>query len=212
MILQILLFISCSSNQFDLEKQRYNEYLSAITAQQSGDISKAINILENLHNKDEKSRAILERLLYLYLESDYYFKGLTIANSYLQKHPGDTEIRLVRSKLLLKNKEYSKSAQDIQILLHGFQYKGVEFNTKQIPMHKSGRIPTDPSMADAKEYEEGDDWSDDMDDQEVSDYWGEEVPQHVIDEALADDARQRARDLRQMEMYDDEMWNWSGLR
>ena len=40
----------------------------------------------------------------------------------------------------------------------------------------------------------------------------EEVPQHVIDEALADDARQRARDLRQMEMYDDEMWNWSGLR
>jgi len=38
------------------------------------------------------------------------------------------------------------------------------------------------------------------------------VPQHVIDEALADDARQRVRDLRQMEMYDDEMWNWSGLR
>ena len=64
----------------------------------------------------------------------------------------------------------------------------------------------------AGEYEEGDDWSDDIDDQEVSDYWGEEVPQHVIDEALADDARQRARDLRQMEMYDDEMWNWSGLR
>ena len=39
-----------------------------------------------------------------------------------------------------------------------------------------------------------------------------EVPQHVIDEALADDARQRTKDLRQMEMYDDEMWNWSGLR
>ena len=53
----------------------------------------------------------------------------------------------------------------------------------------------------AGEYEEGDDWAEE-----------EEVPQHVIDEALADDARQRARDLRQMEMYDDEMWNWSGLR
>ena len=38
------------------------------------------------------------------------------------------------------------------------------------------------------------------------------VPQHVIDEALADDARQRTKDLRQMEMYDDQMWNWSGLR
>ncbi len=38
------------------------------------------------------------------------------------------------------------------------------------------------------------------------------VPQHVIDESLADNARQRTRDLRQMEMYDDDMWNWSGLR
>ena len=40
----------------------------------------------------------------------------------------------------------------------------------------------------------------------------EEIPQHVIDEALADDARQRTRDLRQMDMYDDEWMNWSGLR
>ena len=39
-----------------------------------------------------------------------------------------------------------------------------------------------------------------------------EVPQHVIDEALADSARQRVRDLRQMEMYDDPYMNWSGLR
>ena len=39
-----------------------------------------------------------------------------------------------------------------------------------------------------------------------------EVPQHVIDEAAADAARQRTRDLRQMEMYDDEWQNWSGLR
>ncbi len=39
-----------------------------------------------------------------------------------------------------------------------------------------------------------------------------DVPQHVIDEALADSARQRVRDLRQMEMYDDPYMNWSGLR
>ena len=39
-----------------------------------------------------------------------------------------------------------------------------------------------------------------------------EVPQHVIDEALADSARQRVRDLRQMEMYDEPYMNWSGLR
>ncbi|MDP7368780.1 MAG: hypothetical protein QGH83_16175 [Candidatus Pacebacteria bacterium] len=38
------------------------------------------------------------------------------------------------------------------------------------------------------------------------------IPQHVIDEELADAARQRTRDLRQMEMYDDEWMNWSGLR
>ena len=38
------------------------------------------------------------------------------------------------------------------------------------------------------------------------------VPQHVIDEDLADCARERTKELRQMEMFDDEMWNWSGLR
>ena len=39
-----------------------------------------------------------------------------------------------------------------------------------------------------------------------------DVPQHIIDEDLADRARERTKELRQMEMYDDEMWNWSGLR
>ena len=38
------------------------------------------------------------------------------------------------------------------------------------------------------------------------------IPQHVIDEAAVDASRERAKELRQMEMYDDEMWNWSGLR
>ena len=64
----------------------------------------------------------------------------------------------------------------------------------------------------AGEYEEGDDWSDDMDDQEVSDYWGEEVPQHVRDEAKVEEAIERRHDQRQMDMYNDEMWNWSGLQ
>ena len=64
----------------------------------------------------------------------------------------------------------------------------------------------------AGEYEEGDDWSDDMDDQEVSDDWGEEVPQHVRDEAKVEEAIERRYDQRQMDMYNDEMWNWSGLR
>ena len=64
----------------------------------------------------------------------------------------------------------------------------------------------------AGEYEEGDDWSDNMDDQEVSDYWGEEVPRHVRDEAKVEEAIERRHDQRQMDMYNDEMWNWSGLR
>ena len=64
----------------------------------------------------------------------------------------------------------------------------------------------------AGEYEEGDDWSDDMDDQEVANYWGEEVPQHVRDEAKVEEAIERRYDQRQMDMYNDEMWNWSGLR
>ena len=39
-----------------------------------------------------------------------------------------------------------------------------------------------------------------------------DVPQHVIDEDLADRARERTKELKQMEMFDDETWNWSGLR
>ena len=39
-----------------------------------------------------------------------------------------------------------------------------------------------------------------------------EVPQHVKDEEKVDAALERMRDQRQMDMYDDEMWNWSGLR
>tara|TARA_A100001015_G_C14736708_1_gene612027 strand:- start:120 stop:785 length:666 start_codon:yes stop_codon:yes gene_type:complete len=43
---------------------------------------------------------------------------------------------------------------DIQILLHGFQYKGVEFNTKQTPKNKSGTGPSDPSMPGVKQGDE----------------------------------------------------------
>ncbi len=37
-------------------------------------------------------------------------------------------------------------------------------------------------------------------------------PQHVIDEAKVEEAIERMYDRRQMDMYNDEMWNWSGLR
>jgi len=40
----------------------------------------------------------------------------------------------------------------------------------------------------------------------------EEIPQHVIDEAKVDAALERMRDQRQMDMYNSEDWNWSGLR
>ncbi len=39
-----------------------------------------------------------------------------------------------------------------------------------------------------------------------------EVPQHVKDEAKVEEAIERMYDRRQQEMFDDEMWNWSGLR
>jgi len=38
------------------------------------------------------------------------------------------------------------------------------------------------------------------------------VPQHVIDEAKVDAALERMRDQRQMDMFNSEDWNWSGLR
>ena len=39
-----------------------------------------------------------------------------------------------------------------------------------------------------------------------------EVPQHVIDEEQVDEAIERRHDRRQMEMFDDDDWNWSGSR
>ena len=39
-----------------------------------------------------------------------------------------------------------------------------------------------------------------------------EVPQHVSDEYLVDLARQHSKELNQMEMFDDDDWNWSGKR
>ena len=38
------------------------------------------------------------------------------------------------------------------------------------------------------------------------------IPQHVIDEAVMDASRERTKELRQMEMYNSEDWNWSGFR
>ena len=35
---------------------------------------------------------------------------------------------------------------------------------------------------------------------------------HVEEERLADEARERERDRRQMEMFDSDDWNWSGKR
>ena len=39
-----------------------------------------------------------------------------------------------------------------------------------------------------------------------------EVPQHVIDEAKVDAALERMREQREMDMFNSEDWNWSGLR
>ena len=40
----------------------------------------------------------------------------------------------------------------------------------------------------------------------------EGCPQHVIDERKVEEAIERMRDQRQWDMYNDETWNWSGLR
>ena len=40
----------------------------------------------------------------------------------------------------------------------------------------------------------------------------EETPQHVIDEDEVDEGILERHDRRQMEMFDDPDWNWSGKR
>ena len=39
-----------------------------------------------------------------------------------------------------------------------------------------------------------------------------DVPQHVIDEEKVDEAIERRHDRKQLEMFDDDGWNWSGHR
>ena len=39
-----------------------------------------------------------------------------------------------------------------------------------------------------------------------------EVPEHVRDENRVDDIRERIKEIEQRRMFDDETWNWSGLR
>ena len=40
----------------------------------------------------------------------------------------------------------------------------------------------------------------------------EEEPEHVKDERKVDEAIERMYIRNQQDMFDDEMWNWSGLR
>ena len=40
----------------------------------------------------------------------------------------------------------------------------------------------------------------------------ESCPKHMIDERKVEEAIERMYDRKQQEMFDDEMWNWSGLR
>ena len=40
----------------------------------------------------------------------------------------------------------------------------------------------------------------------------EKIPQHIYDEALADETRQRMKELDQIDMYNDPYLNWSGHR
>tara|TARA_Y100000817_G_C16757650_1_gene500081 strand:+ start:25 stop:249 length:225 start_codon:yes stop_codon:yes gene_type:complete len=48
---------------------------------------------------------------------------------------------------------------------------------------------------------------------EQSDFFAKRsIPQHVIDEEVADASRQRAKELKQMDMFNDPDMNWSGLR
>ena len=40
----------------------------------------------------------------------------------------------------------------------------------------------------------------------------ESCPKHVIDERKVEEAIERMSDQAQMDMFNDETWNWSGLR
>ena len=113
-----LLFFTCTNDQINVEKQYYMEYNKAVQLYQKGDLYQAISLLESLQKKDRESRAIVELLLYWYLEAESFDKGVLLSENLLQTHPGDSEIRIVHSKFLLKINKYQEASQDLQILLH----------------------------------------------------------------------------------------------
>jgi hypothetical protein len=114
----LLTCIACDNVDYSIEKQLYNDYSEVAYFEQSGSFDEAINATKQMRVIDPESRALLEKLLYLYLQSNQEQEGLQIAGQYLEVHPGDFEIRLVRSKLLLQANQEQFAIQDLQVLLH----------------------------------------------------------------------------------------------
>lgn len=101
---------------FSEEKQNYQQYVEAKKFLDEKDYEKAIQELEKLWQKTG-SRAILENLAEVYRVSEQYEQGLSIVSNYLEKHPGDFELRLMRAKLLLGLERWEEAKGDLQIIL-----------------------------------------------------------------------------------------------
>ena len=114
-----LVFCACrffEAEYFTAEKENYGQYLEAKDFLAKKEYEKAAVELEDLWSRTQ-SRAILETLVDTYRVNEQYEKGLQKASKYLEQHPGDFELRLMRAKLLLGLARWEEARGDLQIIL-----------------------------------------------------------------------------------------------
>lgn len=101
---------------FAAEKKNYELYLEAQEQIKENKYPEAIVTLEALW-ENTNSRAILENLAEAYRLNKQYTEGLVIVSDYLREHPGDFELRLMRTKLLLGMEKWEDAKEELQIIL-----------------------------------------------------------------------------------------------
>lgn len=78
----------------------------------------SINVLEPLHQQHPESKAILELLLLAELNDPESFqRGYQRIQSYMRRHPGDSDFRLLQTKFFLQAGEIQQANDSLAVLL-----------------------------------------------------------------------------------------------
>ena len=119
-MLSSVLFTACTVEPTFIEEQElYQTFQRATKTLAQGNREDAVALLHSLHLKYPDSRAVLEQLLSVYVDGsmDDLDVGLTLVDSFVLKHPGDSEIRIQRARLLLGLSRFDEAIKELQVVL-----------------------------------------------------------------------------------------------